>query len=92
MEFVGKIGIDRAKAGSGFDDKNKLSLVITPDRSEYGCHHEGRGDQRDAGALPADSRPGVWRPDQRFPCRRCRRRPSGLGPERPDAANTSGPG
>lgn len=35
LEFVGKIGIDKAKPNSGYDDKNKLALVITPDKPEY---------------------------------------------------------
>ncbi len=35
IDFVGKIGIDKAKANSGFDDKNKLAAVVTPDKKEY---------------------------------------------------------
>lgn len=35
MEFVAKIGIQKAKKNSGYDDQNKISMVITPDRPEY---------------------------------------------------------
>ena len=35
MEFVGKIKIKKAKKNSGYDDKNELAVVITPDKSEY---------------------------------------------------------
>ena len=35
MEFVGKIKIKKAKKNSGYDDKNELAVIITPDKSEY---------------------------------------------------------
>ena len=35
LEFVGKIGIDKAAADSTFSDKNKLTVAITPDMAEY---------------------------------------------------------
>ena len=35
MEFVGKIKIKKAKKNSGYDDKNELAVVITPDKPEY---------------------------------------------------------
>ena len=35
MEFVAKIKIEKAKKNSGYDDQNKIGLVITPDRPEY---------------------------------------------------------
>jgi len=35
MEFIARIGIQKAKKNSGYDDKNTISLVITPDREEY---------------------------------------------------------
>lgn len=35
MEFVGKVGLDKAKPNSGYDDKNNLALAITPDKPEY---------------------------------------------------------
>ncbi len=33
MIFIGKIGIEKGK--DGYQDKNKLSVVITPDKKEY---------------------------------------------------------
>jgi hypothetical protein len=35
IEFVVKLGIQKAKAGSGYDDKNRIKAVITPDMPEY---------------------------------------------------------
>ncbi len=35
MEFVGKIKIKKAKKNSGYDDKNELAVIITPDKPEY---------------------------------------------------------
>lgn len=35
MEFVGKIRIKKAKKDSGYDDKNELAVIITPDKPEY---------------------------------------------------------
>lgn len=35
IEFVVKLGIQKAKAGSGYDDKNRIKTVITPDMPEY---------------------------------------------------------
>lgn len=33
--FPVKVGVEKAKAGSGYNDKNKILLVITPDMPEY---------------------------------------------------------
>jgi hypothetical protein len=33
--FPVKLGIEKAKAGSGYNDKNKILMVITPDMPEY---------------------------------------------------------
>lgn len=35
IEFVIKLGVQKAKAGSGYDDKNRIKTVITPDMPEY---------------------------------------------------------
>jgi hypothetical protein len=35
LRFVAKIGIEKAKEGSGFKDKNQLAEVITPDRKNW---------------------------------------------------------
>ena len=35
IAFPIKVGIEKAKPGSGYDDKNKILTVITPDMPEY---------------------------------------------------------
>lgn len=35
LRFVAKIGVEKAKEGSGFKDKNQLAAVITPDRKDW---------------------------------------------------------
>lgn len=35
MRFVAKIGIEKAKEGSGFKDKNTLDAAVTPDRKAW---------------------------------------------------------
>ena len=35
LRFVAKIGIEKAKEGSGFKDKNSLEAAITPDRKAW---------------------------------------------------------
>lgn len=35
MCFPVKVGIEKAQAGSGYSDKNKILMVITPDMPEY---------------------------------------------------------
>lgn len=35
MEFIANIKIEKAKKNSGYDDQNKISLVVTPDKPEY---------------------------------------------------------
>ena len=35
LRFIAKIGIEKAKEGSGFKDKNSLEAAITPDRKAW---------------------------------------------------------
>jgi hypothetical protein len=35
LRFVAKIGIEKAKEGSGFKDKNTLDAAVTPDRKAW---------------------------------------------------------
>jgi hypothetical protein len=35
LRFVAKIGIEKAKEGSGFKDKNSLEAAVTPDRKAW---------------------------------------------------------
>lgn len=35
LRFIAKIGVEKAKEGSGFKDKNTLDVAITPDRKAW---------------------------------------------------------
>lgn len=35
VRFVAKIGVERAKPGSGYKDKNTLDVAVTPDRKDW---------------------------------------------------------
>lgn len=49
MEFLARIGIQKGK--DGYEDKNKISVVITPDKKEYAQYHSG--------TLPAVGQPAT---------------------------------
>ena len=40
MEFLGKVGVEKGK--DGYDDKNKLTCPITPDKKEYSQFQAGQ--------------------------------------------------
>jgi hypothetical protein len=52
MEFCARIGIEPGKGG--FKDKNKIGLVVTPDKAEY------------AGVMAGKTIPGAVKPEQQF--------------------------
>jgi hypothetical protein len=35
LRFIAKIGVEKAKEGSGFKDKNTLDLAVTPDKKDW---------------------------------------------------------
>ena len=41
MEFVGKIGIEKAKPGSGYEDKNKLVAAVPVTSKDYAAAKSG---------------------------------------------------
>ena len=64
LEFAIKIGIEKAKVGSGYDDKNKILDVVTPDRKDYaalmaGESVAGPSPTADIGAAAAAAKP-AW--------------------------------
>lgn len=69
LEFVGKIGIEYAKANSGYDDKNKLAMVMTPGMPEYEKVMDGEeiNGEPEPVKAPSQAGPPAWAGSQPVP-------------------------
>lgn len=61
IEFVAKIGIEKAKEGSGYSDKNKLLVVIEPGHKHYDAvMHNGETILPTAGNSSGSAAKATW--------------------------------
>lgn len=59
LEFAAQIDVQKAKEGSGYDDKNAIQNVITPDHRDYAALMEGQAPTQDAPPKSAPAAAGA---------------------------------
>lgn len=59
LEFVGKIGIEKAKPGSGYDDKNKLIAAVPVTSKDYAAAKSGASASGTPAPTPSNNSGGA---------------------------------